>query len=87
VTAALAWVRADPQRFDLVITDMTMPEMTGMDLATRLQEIRTDLPIILTSGYSANLTAERTRALGISEMLMKPHTIHALAMAVQRALG
>jgi PAS domain S-box-containing protein len=87
VTAALALVRADPQRFDLVITDMTMPEMTGMDLATRLQEIRTDLPIILTSGYSANLTAERTRALGISEMLMKPHTIHALAMAVQRALG
>jgi CheY-like chemotaxis protein len=87
VTAALALVRADPQRFDLIITDQTMPEMTGLDFARDLQEIRPDLPIILTSGYSANLTVERTRALGIREMLAKPHTIQTLAMTVQRALA
>ncbi len=85
--AALALVQADPRQFDLVITDQTMPEMTGMDLARQLQQIRPDLPIILNSGYSANLTAERTRAAGIREVLMKPHSIQTLAEAVQRALA
>jgi PAS domain S-box-containing protein len=87
VMAALAAVRANPQAYDLVVTDQTMPEMTGTDLAKQLLIIRPDLPIILTTGYSANMTAERARSLGIRELLLKPHTLHDLATAVQRALG
>ncbi|MGA2053234.1 MAG: PAS domain S-box protein [Opitutales bacterium] len=87
VIAALAAVRAQPQAYDLVVTDQTMPEMTGTDLAKQLLQIRPDLPIILTTGYSANLTAERVHSLGIRELLMKPHTLQSLALAVQRALA
>ena len=86
VTEALEAVRADPTGFDLVITDLTMPGMTGTDFARRLLEIRPDLPIILTTGYGANLTSETVRALGIRELLSKPHNAQALGMAVQRAL-
>jgi PAS domain S-box-containing protein len=87
VTEALALVRAEPKRFDLVITDQTMPGMTGTDFAGQLLKIRPDLPIILATGYSPNLSLERLRELGIRELLQKPQTIAALAAAVQRALS
>jgi PAS domain S-box-containing protein len=86
VAEAIELVRADPQRFDLVITDQTMPGMTGADFAGQLHKIRPDLPIILATGYSASLTPERLRSLGIRELLLKPQTVHSLATAAHRAL-
>jgi CheY-like chemotaxis protein len=86
VAEALALVRANPTAYDLVITDLTMPLMLGTDFATQLLLIRPDLPIILTTGYTANLTPQRVRELGIRELLPKPHTIQLLGMAVHRVL-
>jgi PAS domain S-box-containing protein len=84
---ALAAVRADPAAFDLVITDLTMPGMTGTELGRQLLEIRPGLPIILTTGHSGNLTAERVRRLGCRELLLKPLTLQKLGQAVRRALA
>jgi two-component system, cell cycle sensor histidine kinase and response regulator CckA len=70
-----------------VITDLTMPAMTGLDFARQLQAIRPDLPIILTTGYNSTLTPERVRELGIREMLLKPLSMHSLAQALRRALN
>jgi len=86
VLAALALVRADPKRFDLVITDQTMPGMTGSDFAVFLLQARPDLPIILTTGYAGDLTPEQLRTLGIQELLLKPHTLQSLGTTVHQVL-
>lgn len=72
--------------YDLVITDMTMPEMTGADLAHRIRLERPEIPIILCTGFSELLTAERLERLGISEVLMKPFDKKQLANAIREAL-
>jgi PAS domain S-box-containing protein len=84
--AALAMVRANPSRFALVLTDQTMPVMTGLTLATLLREVRPGLRIILTTGYGLSLTPERLAAHGIHQLLLKPTTLHSLATAVNSAL-
>ena len=84
---ALAMVRADPQRFALVVTDQTMPGMTGLILASQLLQIRPGLPIILTTGYRASLTSEGVEAAGIRQLLIKPTSIPALGAAVHAALS
>lgn len=84
---ALEAVRAAPDRFALVVSDLTMPGMTGSDLAERLLRLRPDLPIILTTGFSATLTPERVRALGVRELLLKPLTVQALGEAVHRTIN
>ena len=86
VAEALEWVRRQPDRYDLIIADQTMPGLTGMEFATQLLKIRPDLPIILTTGYSPYLTNERVHAAGIRDLLLKPHTLHALGVTVHRAL-
>jgi CheY-like chemotaxis protein len=83
---ALDTVRKSPMAYDLVITDQMMPTLTGMDLARQILEIRPDLPIILVTGYTANLTVERVRALGIQDMLMKPISLAALGASFHRVL-
>ncbi len=83
---ALEVFRADPLHFDLVITDMTMPEMTGEDLARKIIAIRPDIPVILCTGFIKSARPERWRQTGIRELLGKPLTIQTLAEAVQRAL-
>ena len=70
--AALEAFRASPQRFDIVITDETMPDLIGSALADKLREIRPDIPIVLMSGYAGTHVLERARAAGISEVLRKP---------------
>jgi PAS domain S-box-containing protein len=85
--AALAMVRAAPQRFALVLTDQAMPGMTGIILASRLREVRRDLPIILMTGYSVSLTPEVLEAAGVRQLLLKPINIHALGTAVHAALA
>jgi PAS domain S-box-containing protein len=84
---AIAMVRADPLRHALVLTDQTMPGMTGTTLAAQLQLIRPGLPIILMTGYSAVLTPEKVRALGIRQLLHKPASYEAIGAAVHAALS
>jgi CheY-like chemotaxis protein len=83
---ALALVRSDPHRFDLVITDQTMPQMTGLALAMELRKIRPDLPVILVTGYSHSLTPRGVEAAGLRQLLLKPFTIQSLGEAVSAAL-
>jgi PAS domain S-box-containing protein len=84
--AALDAVRQDPARYDLVITDQTMPGLTGLDLACELLKVRADLPIILTTGFSESATAEAARALGIKAFLMKPARPKEVAAMVRDVL-
>ncbi len=81
---------AAPERFDLLITDQTMPHLTGEMLAQEVLSIRPDLPIILCSGMGTaaadGLTSERARALGIRELLAKPFERHEMCSAIRRLL-
>ena len=83
---ARAMFRANPDRFDLVITDMTMPNMTGDKLAQEILSLRPGLPIILCTGFSEYITEERAQALGIQEFVMKPLVMKDLAKVIRRAL-
>ena len=83
---ALNVFRHDPLRFDLVITDQTMPGLTGEALARELLRIRPELPIILCTGFSHIMTAEKAKALGIQAYLMKPLAIRDLAPIVRHVL-
>jgi len=71
-TAALAAFREAPQRFDIVLTDETMPELVGTALAQEIRLLRPDIPVVLMSGYSGTSLHERARAIGIREVLRKP---------------
>jgi signal transduction histidine kinase/ABC-type amino acid transport substrate-binding protein/ActR/RegA family two-component response regulator len=83
---ALEAFRADPQRFDLVITDMTMPNMTGDSLAEAVRAIRPDIPVIVCTGYSERMTEEKARAMGIAGFLYKPLLLEQLSRTVREAL-
>ncbi len=83
---ALEAFRTNPARFDLVITDMTMPNMTGDHLAREMLKIRPDIPIILTTGFSERISEEEAKKMGIRVFVMKPASLQALARAVQTAL-
>jgi len=85
--AALAMVGADPQRYALVITDQTMPGMTGLYLASQLRQIRPGLPVIMMTGYTAALMAEQVEAAGIRRLLLKPISIHSLGTAVHAVIA
>jgi PAS domain S-box-containing protein len=84
---ALDLFRNRPDAFDLVVTDMTMPGMTGDDLARELLKIRADLPVILCTGYSERITAESAKELGIRGILMKPFSMREMGDAMRCALG
>jgi len=79
-------VRANPAQFDLVITDLTMPEINGLEVARQLHAIRPELPVILMSGYSVSVVADSLRDAGICELLQKPVSLSALTEVVQRVL-
>jgi len=76
-----------PEKFDLVITDYTMPYMRGTDLAEKMLKIRSDIPIILCTGYNDSLPLEKVNSLGIKDMLFKPFTIASLEEVIQQALN
>ena len=84
---AVSLFRENPTQFDLVITDLTMPEMNGLEVARQLQEMRPGLPIILVSGFTPDLNHEKLRAAGICELLEKPVSMKALADVLKRALA
>ncbi|RJP79501.1 MAG: PAS domain S-box protein [Desulfobacteraceae bacterium] len=84
---ALEAFRVDPKKFDLVISDMIMPKMTGDEMARQIRVIRPDMPIILCSGFSERINAQATETIGISAVLMKPVIYADLAHAVHRVLA
>ena len=83
---ALELFRHDPYRFDLIITDQTMPQMTGVNLAKEVMKIRQDIPVILCTGFSAVITPEKARTVGIREFVMKPLLIEQLAGKIRNVL-
>jgi PAS domain S-box-containing protein len=83
--AAFAAFREDPASFDVVVTDETMPQMTGHELARRLLRLRPGLPIILCTGFSETINEERAKQEGIREYVLKPVTMDTLARAIRRA--
>nr|MCU0585542.1 response regulator [Desulfobacterales bacterium] len=84
--AALDLFRSDPSAFDLVITDMTMPLMTGDRMALEMMGLRPDLPVIICTGYNELLTEERARELGIRVLLMKPFLKNEAAEVIRQVL-
>jgi CheY-like chemotaxis protein len=85
-SAALEVFRADPGTFDAVITDMTMPQLTGLSLAREILAIRPEIPIILCTGFSDPANEEKARSVGIRKFLFKPLVMQDLAAAVREAL-
>ncbi|HEY7709941.1 MAG TPA: PAS domain S-box protein [Candidatus Entotheonella sp.] len=83
---ALETFQAEPHRFDLVITDQTMPAMTGATLVEELRHIRPDIPIILCTGFSHLVNAEKAQALGVDAFVMKPGVTQELAVTIQQVL-
>jgi PAS domain S-box-containing protein len=84
--AALALFKESPSRFDLVITDQTMPGTTGVELAKKIFAIRPDIPIILCTGFSHLIDAESAKAAGIQGFAMKPLTKSEIAKTVRDVL-
>ncbi len=83
---ALNLFRADPGRFDLVITDMTMPKMTGDQLAKELMKVRPNIPIILYTGFSPKISEEKAKEIGIKAFAMKPLVRRDMADIVRKVL-
>ncbi len=86
VRNALRLFSRQPHRFDVVITDMTMPDMTGDKLAGELRKIRSDIPIILITGYSQLINKEKAESMGINGFLIKPVQMSHMAKAVRKVI-
>lgn len=84
---ALGLFQAQPNKFDLVITDMTMPNMTGEKLAKELMRIRPNIPIILCTGFSEQITEKESKEIGIREFAMKPLVMRDLAKSIRKVLA
>ena len=84
--AASETFKRSPNSFDLVITDMTMPKITGYELAKEMLIIRPDIPIILCTGYSESIDAENAKDAGIKGFVMKPVLKEDLVAAIRKAI-
>jgi signal transduction histidine kinase/CheY-like chemotaxis protein len=84
--AALAAFNADPQRFDLIVTDEIMPDLSGTELAAKCREVLPRIPILLTTGFGGTQFSEKAARAGFSEILGKPYRQQELAAAVGRIL-
>lgn len=83
---ALRAFQDDPSKYDLLLTDQTMPNMTGVELAKQVLTIRPDMPIILCTGFSKHINEENAKALGIREFIMKPLIRRDIARCIRQAL-
>ncbi len=83
---ALAQFKTFPGSFDLIITDMTMPEMSGDEIAKEIKRVRTDIPIILCTGFSTKITPTTARQFDIDALLMKPVILREMAEVVRKLL-
>jgi signal transduction histidine kinase/CheY-like chemotaxis protein len=76
----------DPARFDIVVSDQVMPEISGLDLARHIHAINPQQPIVICTGFSEGFPAEQAKQFGVREVLMKPVTKRDFALALRRAL-
>jgi PAS domain S-box-containing protein len=83
---ALELFKTKPDTFDLVITDLTMPNMTGDELAIKLMAIRLDIPVILCTGFSTRITEEKAKSMGIRAFIMKPLIRKDIAETIRKVL-
>jgi CheY-like chemotaxis protein len=83
---ALALFSRNSEAFDLVVTDLTMPRMNGVDLAAKIREVRSDIPIILCTGFNDVITEQEARSKGIAGLIFKPACTADLDTAVGLAL-
>ena len=83
---ALALFQGKFEQFDAVITDQTMPDITGIDLARQMLRIRPDIPIILCTGYSNLITEEQARAYGVKGFIMKPMTKGGISTLLRKVI-
>jgi PAS domain S-box-containing protein len=88
---ALAAFKTAPDDFDLVLTDLSMPGMSGMEVSRQMLEIRPDIPVLLATGYVRNEDVEQARSIGIREVIWKPQTIgemgDVLAQQLEKLVG
>ena len=82
--AAVEQFSAQPESFDCLVTDLTMPGMLGTEVADRVHRLRPDLPILLVTGYAATLTASAVKALGIRALALKPLNLETLGRSVHQ---
>jgi CheY-like chemotaxis protein len=83
---AIEALRSNPMKYDLILTDMTMPHMNGYHFAKNITEIRSGLPIILCTGFSDQINEDKARSVGIRAFLLKPVLLNDLAKALRRVL-
>jgi CheY-like chemotaxis protein len=83
---ALEAFRANPNKFDLVITDMQMPNMSGDKLSVELARIRPDIPVLLCTGFSEVMSEEKAASLGINDFLLKPIVMKDLSQKIREVL-
>ncbi len=83
---ALELFQSKPHEFDLVITDMTMPQMTGVKLSEKLKDVRSDIPVILCTGHSSLIDEEKAKKLGITAYIMKPIVMRDIAKTIRKVL-
>lgn len=84
--AALRYFREHVETIDLVITDLDMPEVSGMDICRAVKTARPDMPVVVITGYDRELSEEQTAELGVAEVVIKPFTRQKLVSALCRAL-
>ncbi len=85
--SALKEFRANPQVYDVVVTDLSMPRMSGFELTEEVHKIRREIPVVLTSGYLQAEDQQKAESLGIRELIQKPASANLLAGALQRILA
>ncbi|MCF8125635.1 MAG: response regulator, partial [Desulfotignum sp.] len=83
---AIKKFKSHPEEYDLVITDMTMPEMNGDEMAMEIKAVRPDIPLVICTGFSAEISEEIARQKGFSAFLMKPLQLRELALVVRKIL-
>ncbi len=83
---ALGSFRTNPDRFDMVITDLAMPNMPGIKLSAELTKIRPDIPVLLCTGFSETMSEEKAASLGINGFLLKPIVMKVLAQKIREVL-
>ncbi len=84
--AALETFRSQPEQYDLVITDMTMPKLTGIQLTRAIREVRNDIAVIICTGFSEQISIERSKELGIQAFIMKPVVMGEMAKTIRNVL-
>jgi CheY-like chemotaxis protein len=83
---ALAHFKKEPEKFDLLITDMTMPGMTGAGLAKEISKLTSSIHVILCTGYSESMDESKAKKNGIDAFLLKPVSMKSLAVTVRNVL-